>query len=145
MKQKMTKLGWLFAFIAMIPFLCFMSTTVVSCDRVEQSTTTVDSTTQVNPQAFTSVEQVMSTYKHEVEEYEMNQVFLDIPEPILRQVAAVSFKKYTEVTKDILVMEYLNNRKIYDNLPVAKPESTESEEIASPDAEPDSTTTIADE
>ena len=142
MKQKVTKLGWLFAFIAVIPFLCFMSTTVVSCDRVEQSTTTVDSV-QVNPQAFTSVEQVMSTYQHEVEEYETNQVFLDIPEPILRQVAAVSFKKYTEVTKDILVMEYLNNKKIYDNL--VKPESTESEEIAPPDeAEPDSTT-IADE
>lgn len=116
--MKTSKLIWLLFAIAALPFMMFLGTTTLSsCERVEKTTVDADSMETVEGElVFYTVDEVLNYQTNSKNITRTDQVFLNIKQPVLKQVATVLLKKYKNVTKESLVIEYLNNKAIYDNL-----------------------------
>lgn len=69
-----------------------------------------------NP-TFETVDEVIMFQSRFVEEASIDDTFRTIPEEVLTNVATICLKKYPNVTKKDIVIEYKTNRGIYDNLP----------------------------
>ena len=84
----------------------------------------------VNP-SFTSVQDVQEFQSKLVDDVSVDETFRSMPQDVLRNVATVCLRKYSLLTKKDIVLEYENNRAVYDNLPENSTADTASQQSAS--------------
>lgn len=110
--------------------LLVLSIAICSCTKPgnppAQPTTEVDSVTAVelyntqfeefvNP-TFTDVSDVLTFQNMELQEANVDEVFLSMPQDVLSNVTTVVLKKLPSAKIADIVVEYLNNRAVYDGL-----------------------------
>lgn len=72
-----------------------------------------------NP-VFNSTEELLSFRDFYVDDKQLDDVFVQLPEQIIQNVAGVCISKNGNVSKRELVLEYLDNQDVYNNLPNVK-------------------------
>ena len=109
--------------------LLVSSIAICSCTKSgnppAQETTGVDSATVelcnmqfeefVNP-TFTDVSDVLAFQSMELQEANVDEVFLSLPQDVLSNVTTVVLKRLPSAKIADIVVEYLNNRAVYDGL-----------------------------
>lgn len=109
--------------------LLVLSIAICSCTKPgnppAQPTTEVDSATVelcnmqfeefVNP-TFTDVSDVLAFQSMELQEANVDEVFLSMPQDVLSNVTTVVLKRLPSAKIADIVVEYLNNRAVYDGL-----------------------------
>ena len=118
---------------------CLLVTLLVltSCDKIkEYNTPSVEKPSiseyieeAINP-LMTSVDEVMIYQAKMAEECMVNDIFCDMSQEMVRNIATVLIKQHGSVTKKDIVMEYQTNPQIYDNLPSVGQPSPENPQPA---------------
>ena len=72
-----------------------------------------------NP-VFNSTDELLSFRDFYVDDKQLDDVFVQLPEQIIQNVAGVCISKNGSVSKRELVLEYLDNQDVYNNLPNVK-------------------------
>lgn len=124
-------------FVVLSILAAMMSFVVASCDYFQKGkdheesaeTTYVQDPVEayVNP-SFTSVSELCIFRDLEIEDYRIDDVFCDLPQNTLVNVATVCINRDGFVTKRSCVQEYLKNQSTYDNLSTST-ESTKEDTI----------------
>lgn len=73
----------------------------------------------VNP-VFNSTDELLSFRDFYVDDKQLDDVFVQLPEQVIQNVAGVCISKNGCVSKRELVLEYLDNQDVYNNLPNVK-------------------------
>ena len=105
------------------PYLCKQSTVCTDID------TSVEN--YLNP-SMTSPVDVVVVKNNMCTEKEIDSIFCQLSDKTLTDISSVLLKKSPFVTKADVVHEYQANRRIYDNLPSDKPDSTSTKESSKP-------------
>lgn len=106
------------------PYLCKQSKTV--CTDVDTSVENYLNPSMTSPVDVVVVKNNMCTEK------EIDSIFCQLSDKTLTDISSVLLKKSPSVTKADVVHEYQANRRIYDNLPSDKPDSTSTKESSKP-------------
>lgn len=69
---------------------------------------------------FNSADELLSFRDLYVDNKQLDDIFVQLPEQIIQNVAGVCISKNGCVSKRELVLEYLDNQNVYDNLPNVK-------------------------
>lgn len=72
-----------------------------------------------NP-VFSNTEELLSFRDFYVDDKQLDDVFIQLPEKVIQNVAGVCISKNGCVSKRELVLEYLDNQDVYNNLPNVK-------------------------
>jgi len=72
-----------------------------------------------NP-VFNSTDELLSFRDFYVDDKQLDDVFVQLPEQVIQNVAGVCISKNGSVSKRELVLEYLDNQDVYNNLPNVK-------------------------
>ena len=72
-----------------------------------------------NP-VFNSTDELLSFRDFYVDDKQLDDIFVQLPEQIIQNVAGVCISKNGSVSKRELVLEYLDNQDVYNNLPNVK-------------------------
>ena len=100
--------------------LCIMVVTFVSCDRIHSYESPPKE--EVEPaqnfeEQYTTPDQLAFLQAAMIDAEYINRAFMDMPGDVLYNVASVCINKFGgATTKKQVVIEYANNREIYDNL-----------------------------
>ncbi len=70
-----------------------------------------------NNPVFNTTDELISFRDFYVDDKQIDDVFVQLPEQIIQNVAGVCISKNGCVSKRELVLEYLDNQNVYDNLP----------------------------
>ena len=126
MKKNLSFLGkYLIGFVLVCCAIVFCCT---SCDKISAikgdpvTQEYVDSVVMNNVQnivnpMFSSVEEVLAFKAKELKAKEVDDIFNQLPDNIIQNVATVCINREGHVSKRAIVFEYQANSKVYDNLP----------------------------
>lgn len=101
--------------------LCIAAISFVSCDRIRSYESPPPNSEQpaedeVEP-TYTTPDQLAFLQASMIDAEYINRAFMDMPGDVLYNVASVCINKFNgATTKKQVVIEYENNREIYDNL-----------------------------
>lgn len=85
----------------------------------------------VNP-SFSTVQDILSYQQEVIYDYSTDEIFRNMPEDVLSNVASICVKKFGQFEKADIVRTYMASKDIFDNLP--------SSPIANDASSPDTTT-----